>query len=66
MQVEELGDPASEFEMPEGSIPALPKWARACGWTPRDDAMLLLGVYRYGLDQWPTYASGLLRQNFSL
>ena len=23
----------------------LPKWGRACGWTPHDDAMLLLGIY---------------------
>lgn len=30
----------------------MPKWGKACGWTPRDDAALLLGVYYYGIGHW--------------
>lgn len=41
-----------DFELSPAALPAAPKWGRACSWTPRDDAMLLLGVYRYGIDKW--------------
>jgi hypothetical protein len=41
-----------DFELSPAALPAAPKWGRACSWTPRDDAMLLLGVYRYGIDHW--------------
>lgn len=51
-QIEALEDPARDFELAPNALPAVPKWGRACNWTPRDDAMLLLGVYRYGIDHW--------------
>ena len=52
LQIEALADPARDFELSPAALPAAPKWGRACDWTPRDDAMLLLGVYRYGIDHW--------------
>lgn len=51
-QVEALRDPAADFELPAAALPAVPKWGRACDWSARDDSMLLLGVYRYGIDHW--------------
>ena len=32
------------FRLETVSVP-VPKWGKACGWTPQDDAMLLLGIY---------------------
>ena len=29
-----------------------PKWGAALGWTPREDAMLLMGVHIHGLNNW--------------
>ena len=46
-----------EFILPGTALPAVPKWGRACAWSDRDDAMLLLGVYRHGLDHWDKCAS---------
>lgn len=45
MQVEAVGpEPQRVFRL-EAVAVTLPKWGRACGWTPHDDAMLLLGIY---------------------
>jgi len=35
----------------------IPKWAAPMGWTPRDDAMLLLGVHIHGLNNWDKIAA---------
>lgn len=33
-------------------MPPAAKWGKALGWTPRNDAALLLGVYYHGLGHW--------------
>lgn len=33
-------------------MPAGAKWVKTLGWTPRDDAALLLGVHFHGLGHW--------------
>lgn len=38
-------------------LPSAPKWGRAIGWTPRDDAMLLLGIYWHGMAHWEHVAA---------
>lgn len=43
-QIEVNAEPERQFR-PDGLHVPLPKWARACNWTNKDDAMLLLGVY---------------------
>jgi len=43
-QVEALGGAPQQFRLQAVQVP-MPKWGKACGWTARDDAMLLLGVY---------------------
>lgn len=40
------------FRLEASSIPPQAKWGKAIGWTPRDDAMLLLGVYWHGIGHW--------------
>lgn len=35
----------------------LPKWAAGAGWTTRDDAMLLIGVWRHGMQRWAAIAN---------
>lgn len=50
--MEGLEDPVAELAVAAGMQPTVPKWARACDWSLRDDAMLLLGVYRHGMDDW--------------
>lgn len=50
--MEELEDPAAEFAITPAMQATVPKWAKACDWTLHDDAMLLLGVYRHGMDNW--------------
>jgi hypothetical protein len=40
------------FRLDAASAPPQAKWGRAIGWTPRDDAMLLLGVYWHGMGHW--------------
>ena len=42
--MEALGDAPQQFRLQAVQV-AMPKWGKACGWTARDDAMLLLGVY---------------------
>ncbi|KAL0021888.1 hypothetical protein WJX77_011593 [Trebouxia sp. C0004] len=36
---------------------SIPKWGKACGWTARDDAMLMLGVHWHGLAHWENIAA---------
>ena len=36
---------------------SIPKWGKACGWSPRDDAMLMLGVHWHGLAHWENIAA---------
>jgi hypothetical protein len=40
------------FRLDAASTPPQAKWGRAVGWEPRDDAMLLLGVYWHGVGHW--------------
>jgi hypothetical protein len=43
-QVEAAGaEPQRVFRL-EGQV-KMPNWAKACGWSTTDDAMLLLGIY---------------------
>lgn len=45
-------DPATHFRLEAAAVPPAAKWGKAVGWTPRDDAALLLGVYYHGLGHW--------------
>ena len=36
---------------------SIPKWGKACGWSARDDAMLMLGVHWHGLAHWENIAA---------
>lgn len=45
-------DPALYFRLEASAVPPAAKWGKAVGWTPRDDAALLLGVYYHGLGHW--------------
>jgi hypothetical protein len=45
-------DPAAAFRLEAAAVPPAAKWGKAIGWTPRDDAALLLGVYYHGLGHW--------------
>jgi hypothetical protein len=45
-------DPAKTFRLEAAAVPPAVKWGKAVGWTPRDDAALLLGVYYHGLGHW--------------
>lgn len=45
-------DPYSAFRLEAAAVPPAAKWGKTVGWTPRDDAALLLGVYYYGLGHW--------------
>jgi hypothetical protein len=45
-------DPAASFRLEAAAVPPAAKWGKAIGWTPRDDAALLLGVYYHGLGHW--------------
>ena len=48
LQVEESApDPINSFHV--DSPPQLPRWAQDCGWSPQDDAELLLGVCWHGM-----------------
>ena len=44
-QIEAVGSEPHRTFLLEAVAVALPKWGRACDWTPTDDAMLLLGIY---------------------
>jgi hypothetical protein len=39
-----MGGAPQQFRLQAVQVP-MPKWGKACGWTARDDAMLLLGVF---------------------
>jgi hypothetical protein len=45
-------DPCVAFRLEAGAVPPPAKWGKALGWTPRDDAVLLLGVFYHGLGHW--------------
>eukprot|EP00963_Diacronema_lutheri_P014292 scaffold2859_cov349-Pavlova_lutheri.AAC.29 len=49
--VERFADPL-QFRLGGGIHLKLPVWASSCGWTTRDDAMLLLGIYYHGFGRW--------------
>lgn len=49
--VERFSDPL-QFRLGGGIHLKLPAWASSCGWTTRDDAMLLLGIYYHGFGRW--------------
>ena len=55
-RIQALKDPF-HFRLDASQLPAAPKWARSVAWTTRDDAMLLLGVYFYGLGNWGKMAA---------
>lgn len=42
-------DPCVSFRLEAAAVPPAAKWGKALGWTPRDDAALLVGVYFHGL-----------------
>ena len=55
LQVEESApDPINSFHV--DSPPQLPRWAQDCGWSPQDDAELLLGVCWHGMGSWERIA----------
>ena len=43
---------AQHFALTGAEVPAQTQWMKGCDWMPRDDAMLLLGVYRHGINNW--------------
>jgi hypothetical protein len=45
-------DPCAAFRLEAGAVPPPAKWGKALDWTPRDDAVLLLGVFYHGLGHW--------------
>ena len=44
LQIAAAPDPPKHFRIDVSGVPAS-KWGKACGWTAKDDAMLLLGVH---------------------
>ena len=56
-RVQQLKEPYSQFSLDATIQLAPPKWSRETSWTPRDDAMLLLGVFKYGLGNWSHMAA---------
>lgn len=50
-------DPAAAFRLEAAAVPPAPKWGKPLGWSPRDDAALLLGVYYHGLGRWEVVAA---------
>eukprot|EP00884_Botryococcus_braunii_P018071 jgi/Botrbrau1/4948/Bobra.0122s0026.1 len=57
-KIEVNSEPERQFR-PDGLHVPLPKWARACNWSNKDDAMLLLGVYWYGMGRWELMAEDM-------
>ncbi|GAB4815465.1 hypothetical protein N2152v2_002511, partial [Parachlorella kessleri] len=49
-------NPTQTFRLAAGEIPSTTQWMKACAWSPRDDAMLLLGVFRHGVGSWDRVA----------
>lgn len=47
-----LQRPAQSFRLTGAEIAPQTKWMKPCVWTARDDAMLLLGVFRHGVGAW--------------
>ena len=40
------------FRLGGGMLPRPPVWARKCDWTPKDDAMVLVGMFKHGWGSW--------------
>ena len=47
-----MHDDPMKFRIGGAKLPRAPVWARKCGWSPRDDAMVLVGVYKHGWGSW--------------
>ena len=41
-----------KFRIGGGMLPRAPVWSRKCGWSPKDDAMVLVGIHRHGFGSW--------------
>ncbi|KAK9824197.1 hypothetical protein WJX72_008454 [[Myrmecia] bisecta] len=54
-KIEAVAEPEKHFRLEAVNL-SIPKWGRECGWSVRDDAMLLLGVYWYGMGHWQAMA----------
>eukprot|EP00803_Ostreobium_quekettii_P001086 evm.model.scf_853EXC.5 EVM.evm.TU.scf_853EXC.5 scf_853EXC:28406-44371(+) len=54
-RIQSVKDPLN-FRLDTSELPVLPRWAESVSWTSRDDSMLLLGVYFYGLGGWEKMA----------
>ncbi|GAX85223.1 hypothetical protein CEUSTIGMA_g12643.t1 [Chlamydomonas eustigma] len=48
---------SSSFKLPSDCILPCPKWGKIIGWNAKEDAMLLMGVYLYGLGRWDKMAN---------
>ncbi|QDZ20038.1 SNF2 family DNA-dependent ATPase [Chloropicon primus] len=46
-----LDDPA-KFRLGGGMLPRSPVWARKVAWSPKDDAMVVVGVFKHGFGSW--------------
>lgn len=55
LQVESFAEPQRNLRLDIQL--SIPKWGKACGWTARDDAMLMLGVHWHGLAHWENIAA---------
>lgn len=54
-QIESLKDPL-HYRLDNCQQPSPPRWRKKIGWSSRDDAMLLVGVYLHGLGSWKAIA----------
>jgi len=50
-------DRPGQYRLETASQLTAPKWGSAIGWTPRDDAMLLMGVHLHGLGSFEKIAN---------
>ena len=41
-----------KFRIGGGMLPRAPVWSRKCRWSPKDDAMVLVGIHRHGFGSW--------------
>ena len=56
LQIEAVKEPEKHFRLETQLLPPA-KWGPACGWTTRDDAAMLLGVYWHGMGHWDKIAN---------
>ena len=45
-------DDIEKFRLGGGMLPRPPIWARKCAWSPKDDAMVLVGIFKHGFGSW--------------